>query len=160
MVWNPFKRTPKGFIGVDIGTSSVKVVELSSARGGIRLETYGELKVYGYLKRLADPIQSSSLQMLDSEVADMIKRIIEEANIKSRNASMSIPVFSSFFTLLELPAMTMKELASAIPFQARQLVPIPISEVVLDWEVIGRFNPKVAAATPQEKLLVLLVAVP
>ena len=160
MILNLFKRKPKGFLGIDIGTSSVKVVELSSTKAGVKLETYGELKAYGYLKRLSDPIQSSSLQMLDSEVAEMIKRIIDDANVSSTAASMSIPVFSSFFTLLELPSMSVKELASAIPFQARQIVPIPISEVVLDWEIIGRFNPQAGGSTVQEKLLVLLVAVP
>ncbi|OHA51229.1 MAG: hypothetical protein A3A80_03985 [Candidatus Terrybacteria bacterium RIFCSPLOWO2_01_FULL_44_24] len=161
MIWNPFTRKPRGFLGIDIGTSSVKVVELAGVKkGGIALGTYGELKAYGYLKRLSDPIQGSSLQMLDSEVAEMIKRILDECNAKSSAASMSIPVFSSFFTLLELPSMSDKELANAIPFQARQLVPIPISEVVLDWEIIGRFNPRADSPNAQERLLVLLVAVP
>src|SRR3989344_1304351 len=113
MILNLFQRKPKGFLGIDIGTSSVKIVELSGGKNGIKLETYGELKAYGYLKRLGDPIQTSSLQMLDSEVAEMIKRIVDEANVSSRAASMSIPVFSSFFTLLELPAMSTKELANA-----------------------------------------------
>jgi len=160
MIWNPFSKRARGFLGIDIGTSSVKVVELALVKGKIHLETYGELKAFGYLKRLSDPIQSSSLQMLDTEVAEMIKHIVDESNTKSRMASMSIPVFSSFFTLLELPSMSPKELGNAIPFQARQLVPIPISEVVLDWEVIGKVNTGPSVAAAQEKLLVLLVAVP
>lgn len=100
--------------------------------------------------------------MLDGDVASMIKRILTEAGIRGRRASMSIPLFSSFFTTLEMPVMSQDELQEAIPYQAQQIVPVPISEVILDWEIIGKTKGESdgAGGARREKLSVLLVAVP
>lgn len=156
-----FKQKPDSFLGIDIGTTAVKVVGLSREGDKMRLKTYGELKNAGRLERLQDPIQTSSLQMLDSDVAQMIRFVMDEAQASTRLATLSIPVFSSFFTLLELPPMPRRELEEAIPLQARQLVPIPISEVVMDWEEVGRLQSiSASGGAPKEKILVLVVAIP
>lgn len=163
-----FRRKPNTLVGIDVGTSSIKIVELAkvwqTGREGeiIQLNTYGELKIPGVTDGPASSMQRSALQMLDSDVAQMIHEIMQEANVNSGAVSLSIPVSSSFFTVLELPPMGVKELKEAIPFQARQLVPVPISEVVLDWEIVGREKGgETGKAKPQkEKLLVVVVAVP
>src|SRR3989344_2013395 len=155
-----FKGRGTRHVGVDIGTASVKVVELAKDGSTIALETYGELEAYGYLRKLQESVQLSSLKMLESDVAGMIKELFSAARVRGKRASMAIPVFSSFFSLLELPVMKESELVRAIPFQARQIVPVPIGEVILDWEIVGKSIAAPDAGQPQQKLLVLIVAVP
>lgn len=155
-----FKARGTRHVGIDIGTASVKAVELTRSGSDIALVTYGEIEAYGYLRHLQESAQLSSLKMLEADVAGMIKEVLSAANVRGRKASMAIPVFSSFFSLLEMPMMKEQELARAIPFQARQIVPVPIGEVILDWEIVGKSVSAPDAGQPQPKLLVLIVAVP
>ncbi|OHA47681.1 MAG: hypothetical protein A2806_03640 [Candidatus Terrybacteria bacterium RIFCSPHIGHO2_01_FULL_48_17] len=149
-----------GYVGVDIGTSSVKVVELSGKPGNVRLETYGHILTPRYLEQVDHPLQLVSPRVLDTDVAGLIREICGEAKVKGKRASMSIPVFSSFFALLEIPKMGDRELAQAVPFQARQIVPVPISEVFLDWEIVGEQKRADLRDHTQDRFLVLIVAVP
>ncbi|MBI5912837.1 pilus assembly protein PilM [Candidatus Azambacteria bacterium] len=127
---------PKSFLGVDIGTSAIKVVQLSKEKDTYRLENYGEIK-FSEEEAPMEVYQQSSLKMLDEQVADLLKKIIAETGITATQAAFSLPVFSSFSTIIELPPMPKDEMEKAIQFEARQYVPIPISEVSLDSLVIG-----------------------
>lgn len=147
-----FKRKPKSCLGIDIGTSSVKVVQLKRSEGRYKLETYGELQTYGYLEKLNDPVQTKSLKILESQVIEMVRKIIKEAGAGTKRAAISIPVFSSFVSIIDLPPMSEKELPNALKFEAKRYVPISLSEVRIDWRVIEHKD-KVG-------FRVLLVAVP
>lgn len=150
--WDIFRGKPKSFLGIDVGTSSIKVVQLSKERNRVKLDTYGQLETYAYAERFNDAIQTSSLKMLDSQVADLIKQLVRESKAVSRDVTMSIPIFSSFSTVIEIPPIPEKELERAIPFEARQYVPIPLSEVVLDWTVMkAKEEPKVEKPKEKEK---------
>ncbi len=127
---------PKSYLGVDIGTSAIKVVQLSKARDAYRLENYGEIK-FSPEEAPMEVYQQSSLKMLDEQVAGLLKKIIAETGITATQAAFSLPVFSSFSTIIELPPMPKEDMEKAIQFEARQYVPIPISEVSLDSLVIG-----------------------
>ena len=161
-MWNLFKRKPKSFLGIDIGTSSIKVVQLRRNDNQYKLETYGELQTYGYLERLNDPFQTKSLKMLEAQVVTMLRKIIKESEVDAKYAAISIPVFSSFIVVVNMPPMSRKELDRALSFEARQHIPIPLSEVQLDWKIVGQ--EKIPDAKDSKKYLfkfrVLLVAVP
>jgi len=113
--------------------------------------------------------QQSSLKMADEQVAELIKKIMKESGATATAAAMSLPVFSSFSTIIELPPMPKDEMEKAIQFEARQYVPIPLSEVSLDSMVLGEEQEKPGGAAHQnqgkgtrkkKRLEVLLVAVP
>lgn len=127
---------PKSFLGIDIGTSAIKVVQLSKARDTFQLDNYGEIK-FSAEEAPMEVYQQSSLKMLDEQVAELLKKIIVETGITATQAAFSLPVFSSFSTIIELPPMPKEDMEKAIQFEARQYVPIPISEVSLDSLVIG-----------------------
>jgi type IV pilus assembly protein PilM len=146
---------PPRILGIDIGTTSIKAVELSKEGGVIRLNTYGILENYGHLERINDAIQTSSLKILDEVTAEMLKKLLSEMKPTTHTCSMSVPVFSAFVSLMDLPQLSEKELKQAIPFEARQYVPVPISEVALDWQVLGP-----TPGQEGQKIQVLLVAVP
>lgn len=157
-----FKRKTKSCLGIDIGTSSIKVVQLKRSEGRYKLETYGELQSYGYLERLNDPVQTKSLKILETQVIEMVRKIITEAEITTKRAAISIPVFSSFVSIIDLPPMLEKELSRALIFEAKRYIPIPLSEVRIDWKIIDkqRVNSTKSGKKDLFKSRVLLIAVP
>jgi len=158
-----FKHKPKSCVGVDIGTSSIKVVQLRKSEERYELETYGELQTYGYLEKLNDPFQTKSLKLLESQVVEMLTRIIKEAEVNTKQATMSIPVFSSFISVVDLPPMSKNELSGALTFEARRYVPVPLGEVRVDWQVIGQEKVDSSKSDKYKdvfKFKVLLIAVP
>ncbi len=146
---------PPKILGIDIGTTSIKAIELAKEGGVIKLDTYGILENYGHLERINDAIQTSSLKILDELTAEMLKQLLSEMKPTTRDCAMSIPIFSAFVALMDLPKLSQKELSQAIPFEARQYVPIPISEVSLDWQILGP-----TPGQEGQKVQVLLIAVP
>lgn len=148
-----FKKKPNSLVGVDIGASAVKLVEIEKEGGRHKLKNYGIFPLPEYLKSRNYRAYLELLKVPAEEIAGIINKVIKEAKIQSRDACISIPVYSSFFTLIDLPNMSKKETAAAVPFEARKYVPVPISEVVLDWSIISQSDKK---STQQ----ILIVAVP
>ena len=142
---------PARVVGIDIGVYSTKVVQLRYQDEKAILETYGELLSEKYLTGGAGG--SGFLHFLDSDIADLLKDVLRESNVTSQDAVLSISSSSSFVTLISLPKISKKELEQTVPFEARKYVPIPMSEVVLDWEI---FEPDEERETTEA----LLVAVP
>ncbi|MDP2735197.1 MAG: type IV pilus assembly protein PilM [bacterium] len=152
-----FRFLPKSALGVDIGTSTIKVVELS--RWGVRksLKNYGEIRASVLYEKPFRTAEKSSLLLSSKDIARALRAILEEAKIESKKAVFSIPDFSSFFTHFELPPMTKDELPEAVQFEARKHIPLPFSEVTFDWQVL---NAKRFAVGQQEPYKILMVAVP
>lgn len=147
-----FRRKPKTFLGIDIGASQIKVVELEKKEERFELKSYGLLPLFDYSQGLNHSGLVDPLKMPVENLAKAIKRTIEEAGVISRKACFSIPVYHSFATLVDLPIMPEKEIAAAIPFEARKYVPVPISEVFLDWSMVS-------LPSKQSGIQVLLIAV-
>jgi len=155
MVAFPFQIS-KSFLGIDIGTSSVKLIELSKVGSRLKLENYGEIGASTFYEGPFRTFEKNTLLLSTTDVAKAILAIIDEAKIQTKNVIFSIPDFSSFFTNFELPPMSQNELDQAVRFAARQHIPLPLGEVTIDWQVIkGRIIGKKGT-----KLRVLLVAVP
>ena len=134
--------------GLDIGTHSIKAVQL----GG-----QDTRPVFIAAGQVLTPAQSGT----DSEqdifvVAETIKKLHQEAHISTDKAVTSLPESQIFTRVVELPNLTEKEVRSAIQWEAEQYVPIPMSEVRLDWQVLSK--PK--QSNNSEKVEVLLVAAP
>lgn len=146
---------PQKFLGIDIGTSSIKVVEMSSWAGRKKLENYGEISASVLYKKPFRTFEKTILLLSSKDIARAIKAIIEEAKIKSSKAAFSIPDFSTFFTTFELPPMTPEEIPQAVRAEARRHVPLPLGEVTLDWQILEK-----PIDTRKGKVKILLVTVP
>ena len=149
MAFNFFKQNI--FLGIDIGTTSIKLVELQKTRQKIELTNYGILEKYGHLERINDAIQTNSFKLLEESTALLLKQLIEKSKTRDRKTYIALPSFSGFISIMELPEMSDKELAKAVNFQAGQYIPMPLQETTLDWQIIERTN---------GKIIVLLMAVP
>ncbi|OWK26710.1 MAG: hypothetical protein US76_02720 [Parcubacteria group bacterium GW2011_GWA2_38_13b] len=160
----PFKSKTKFFIGIDIGTVSIKVVELFRDQGRINLANYALYDAQKkYLRVDNEGIQTSSFKILDNEVAEIIRDLVSEAKFNSREAVFSLPVFSTFTTLIELPAMPKEEIDRAINFKAKQYIPIPLSDVIYGWELIDGNKTDASSMNLSKesgKIRVLLMAAP
>lgn len=128
----------KSYLGVDIGTTSIKMVEISKGRIQPKLQNYGILESYGHLERLNDAIQTSSLKLAERQTAELLKLLLKKIKIKSSETIASIPAFSAFITILEIPEMSEIDAAKAVPFQIRQHIPLPTSEVAIEWLKVGK----------------------
>lgn len=156
-MWNPFDFVlPKRFLGIDIGTSYLKVVEVSKFGNRRKLENYGSLSASILFKKPFRTFEKNTILLSSADISRAISAILEEAKIKTREAIFSIPDFSTFFTNFELPSMTKEELPQAVQYEARQHIPLPLSEVTLDWQLIGGQ----VADGKKEPIRILLAAVP
>ena len=158
MSWlkNFFQKKPKTRLGLDLGSSTIKLVEISSGRTKPKLETYGLAQIkpknvfedggQGYLKILSD-----------KEISQVIKDLLRQTKTKTNIAYVSLPVFATFSTLIDLPMMPEEEMASAIPFEAKKYIPVPLDEVMLDWSVI--LTEPALNGQPAAGIRIMLVAV-
>ena len=146
----------KSYLGVDIGTTSIKVVEIIKTSTKPKLKTYGFLESYGHLERLNDALQTSSLKIMDQEAAKFLKILIKQLKCKSRDVVASIPAFSAFITLLEIPEMPVSEIMETMKYQVRQYIPLPTSEVTIDWLPVGKRQDEKGVNKQQ----VILISVP
>jgi len=132
-----FKKKQKNYLGIDISASAIKLVELEKKDERYSLKNYAVFSLKEYFKKKDKKDNLKLANLPNEEVAEIIKRAINSAKIESRNAYLSVPVYSSFSTLVDFPIMSEKEIASSIAFEARKYIPVPISEVVLDWSVVS-----------------------
>ena len=153
---NPLKMFfPKKMVGIDIGTASIKVVEISRWGQGKALENYGEIKSESLYKEPFRNVEKGGYLLSNYFVSRAIRAILDEAKIKTKAVIFSVPDFSTFCTSFELPPMDANELEDAVYFNASQFIPLPVTETTLDWKLIG--------GTPGEKqsgLKIFLVAIP
>jgi type IV pilus assembly protein PilM len=119
-------------VGVDIGSSTAKVVQLRSSRGIAILETYGEIALGPY----ADQPIGKVVKLAPEKMAQALADLMKEANVTSKSAGVSIPFSSSLVSVLDLPKVDAESLKRIVPIEARKYIPVPVSEVTLDWFVI------------------------
>lgn len=173
------KPRQHSYLGVDIGTSGIKIVQLGHVRDTFKLENYGEVKFFSEEAPM-EVYEQSSLKIPDEQVAELLEKILKESGATARRAAFSLPTFSSFSTIIEMPPLPKDEMDKAIQFEARQYIPVPLNEVSIDSVVLGgerrehredrsAQGEKSAAAhnfgdagvpQPRNKVEVMLVAVP
>jgi type IV pilus assembly protein PilM len=150
---NFFRARPKNFLGIDVGASSIRMIELGRKGQVLRLENYGEAKLTDFNARPIKIFKKNTLSLSNRDISKVIKALLKETGIQVKEAAFSIPDFGSFFTGVELPVMNKDEISEAVKYQARPYVPLPLSDVTLDWSIIEGEPSKTA-------IKVLVVAIP
>ncbi len=102
----------------------------------------------------------SILKLSDQEIASGLKELIKRAQIGSTDIVASIPSFSTFATVIEMPYVSNEDLARALPFEAKKYVPIPLDEIVLDWSIVGVTDGQSSKGEQPSTVEVFLAAVP
>ena len=117
-------------LGVDIGTSSIKIAQVSHADKKTLLETYGIVNIKYQLGGKNDDVAVA-------QMAQILKSLLEKARVTSKRCVISFPNSSVFTSVISMSKMTDKELATAVEFEAKKYVPLPLSDVDLSWSVIA-----------------------
>ena len=116
-------------LGVDIGTSSVKVVQLKKEKGKIILVTYGEVSLGAYAGLdIGQPVHLG-----DEKLIEAIQSLFKEAKVTCKEASVSLDPASSYVSMITIPKVNDSELDAVILLEARRYIPVPITDVTLDW---------------------------
>jgi type IV pilus assembly protein PilM len=141
-------RKQKPVVGLDIGSSAIKAVELKASGKGWKVVAFG-----------VEPLPADTIvdgAIIDgTAVADAIRRLFERLGIKNRDVAASLSGNAVIVKKITLPAMTDAELANSITWEAEQYIPFDIQDVNLDYQILTR-PPKNAA--PGATMDVLLVA--
>lgn len=162
-ITNIFSGAHKGIsVGIDIGSSSIKVVEVEKVDERAVLKNYAEIS----LGPRAGVSAGQATSLLPEVLAEALKDVLEEAGITPRHTSFAIPFSASLLSVAELPDVGSKELESMIPLEARRYIPVPLSEVSLDWWVLPKRKlgqkietAAVGTATPTGKVEVIIAAI-
>jgi type IV pilus assembly protein PilM len=145
------KEEPRA-LGIDIGSSAIKVVEIKKKNSQAVLETYGELALGPYAGLGVGQAVSLPPEKLAQALVDLMNE--KEVNVISRKCGLSIPFASSLMSVIEMPDVSPKQLAVMVPLEARKYIPVPVSEVMLDWSIIPKSEVRVEElpedASPQE----------
>lgn len=139
------------FFGLDIGTYSIKLVELDQTKSGAKLSAIGQLTPPPNLIYSDSEIDKQTL-------ADHIKKLVKESGVHTKNVVAAFPESLTFTRVIEMPKISDQELSSAIEWSAEQYIPMPLSEVKLSWMVLGTEDDKSKQGAKIAR--VLLVAAP
>lgn len=124
-----FSKSAKSYIGIDIGSDSIKMIELSKENNRPKLLTYG------YAENLKN-ITRNNTEEAQQQIAEVIINIHKQAGFKSRQIIAALHNFSVFSSVINLPRIKESELAGSIILEAKKFVPISLEEVILDWKII------------------------
>ena len=131
-------------VGLDLGSSAVKAVELRPVRAGFELVRAG-------LEPLEPGAVAEGAVENAASVSAAIRRVFSRSRIRSRKVATSVSGHSVIVKKLTLPAMSREELEESIQWEARQVIPFDLSDVHLDHQVL-------ASAPGRDDTRVLLVA--
>ncbi len=143
---NPFKKIisrignmagggESSAVGIDIGSSAIKVVEIKKKGSKIALETYGAIALGPY-----DTLDAGRITNLSVEkTSEALKEVLKQSGVIVSSGAFSIPIQSSLIFTLEFPnSIKEVEMATIIPTEARKYIPVPITEVSLDYFVLPK----------------------
>ncbi len=171
---NPIKKIFSGFslfkgnagdsaVGIDIGSSAIKVVEVKKRAGKAVLETYGAIALGPYADMDVGRITNLPIE----KIVEALKEVLKQSGVTTVSSAFSIPVQSSLIFTISLPPQVKEsEISSIVPTEARKYIPLPITEVSLDYFSLPQkelsfeeANNKELPSTPLLNREVLVVAI-
>lgn len=138
----------ESLLGIDIGTHSIKLIEIAREKDTISLLSAGSVPTP--TKALSSNV-SADLEA----VAFVIKQLVRDTGAKSDRVNIALPESQVFTRVIEVPQLSNRELTSAIQWEAEQYIPLPLDQVNMDFTIL-----RDAKTTTNGKMEVLLIAAP
>jgi type IV pilus assembly protein PilM len=172
---NPFKKiidsasdlfsgsSNENAVGIDIGSSMIKIVEIKKKEGRAVLETYGAISLGPYAELDIGRVTN----LPPEKIIEALKEVLKDSGVTTKKSALAIPVVSSLIFTIELPPNVKEsEVDSIVKTEARKYIPVPITEVSLDYFILPKkeqsfaesHNPE-APTISVEKIEVLVVAI-
>ena len=135
-------------LGIDIGSRSIKLIELTKDKKEPMLLAAGSAPT--------PPKSLTSSLVADSKAVSLaLKQLVKETGARSRVVNLALPESQVFTRVIEMPALSERELTSALQWEAEQYIPLPLDQVNMDFSIL-----RDAKETGTSKMEVLLVACP
>jgi type IV pilus assembly protein PilM len=134
-------------VGLDIGSSAIKVAQLKESKGRYFLQKFG-------VKPLEPEVIVDGTVMDEGRVVSAIQELFQEANVKNKHVAISISGHAVIVKKISLPPMPDEELEGQVKLAAEQYIPFDINEVNIDFHVL----PSDASEDQQGDMSVILVA--
>jgi type IV pilus assembly protein PilM len=131
-------------VGLDIGSSSVKLVQLKERKGGFSLTAWGQAPLP------PEAIVDGAL-MNSSAIVDAIRQLVAEQKVKAKDVAIGVRGHSVIIKKIQLPRMTQEELDESIQWEAEQYIPFDVKDVNIDTQIL---TPEGDAAGQMDVLLV------
>ena len=122
-------------VGIDLGSNSIKIVELEKKKEGIFLSNYAFIKI-----KNANSLKGNVRYQASSEI---LKKVLRDLDWKIDSANVAIPATSSLITTVDFWASSDEEINQLIQVEASKYIPIPLDEVIYGWKIIS--NKKLSA---------------
>lgn len=116
-------------VGIDMGLSAIKIVQLKEERGVPTLETYGELQLGPY--EGVDIGRGTRLQQ--QKMIEALIDIMREAGATAKNVTFALSYNSSFTATIAIPTVEEEKISPMVPIEARKYIPISLTKVNLEW---------------------------
>ena len=155
-----FNKKSDSVLGIELSSSTIKVVQIKREKGQAILETYGELALGPY----AGIEAGKSVKLPDDKMAEALRDLMQEAQVTTNNCGIAIPLSSSLINIVNMPDLGEKKLANMIPIEMRKYIPVAIAEVMLDWRIIPNIGDRAedsqdGATKKLKRVDVLVVAI-
>jgi type IV pilus assembly protein PilM len=134
-------------VGLDIGSSAIKIAQLKESKGRYFLQKFG-------VKPLEPEVIVDGTVMDEGRVVSAIQELFEEANVKNKYVAISISGHAVIVKKISLPPMPDEELEGQVKLAAEQYIPFDINEVNIDFHVL----PPDPSSDGQGDMAVILVA--
>jgi type IV pilus assembly protein PilM len=122
------------FLGIDIGDSSLKMVELKKKGQKIQLSNYA-------FSENVSEINFNKVEDINY-LSQAITKVMKEAGMKAKHATVSLPTFAVFSSIINITNADKNSLANGVNEEAKKVIPLPLEEMILDWKVIPDKNGK------------------
>ena len=117
-------------VGLDIGSRSIKAAEITETKRGLALKRFGIVDI------AHGAIEEGTINDAET-VAESIKQLFKSYNIKESNVAVSIGGYSVIVKKISVQTMDEEKLQETIHFEAEQYIPFDISDVNLDFQILG-----------------------
>ncbi len=132
--FSSFFKKESSILGIDIGSSAIKVIQIKKKHGRAVLETYGELAIGPY----AGIEVGRSANIPADKIVEAVRDILKESKTTTTLCGVALPLSSSLISFISIPPVAEKQMAEVISIEARKYIPVPLNEVMLDWSVIPK----------------------
>jgi len=119
-------------LGIDIGSSAIKIVQIKKKHGKAVLETYGELALGPY----GGSEVGRSVALPPAKQVEAIRDLLREAKTTTVHCGAALPLTSSLITFISIPPVPEKQIGDVVRIEARKYIPVPLDEVFLDYSII------------------------
>jgi len=148
-----FKFKKKVFVGVDVGVSSIKIVELKEKQGKLYLNNYALVSSSDI-----EFVRVGTSNVINKSVSKIIKKALEKADISSKEVNVAVPGFTSLIATIDIPQTSKKQANKIVAEEISKYIPVPLEEVVYGWKIISNIpSAENGGSGPMKAVLVAIM---